>query len=87
MIVSSNALEHYGQQLIEELTEEANVAADGSLFVQQLRRRRNESGGVPEEDDGPSSSALQAVLQTDTLLCLMGCPVTFEVWRHVCVHV
>ena len=27
------------------------------------------------------------VLQTDALLCLMGCPVTFEVWRHVCVHV
>ena len=64
VIVSSDALEHYGQQLIEELTEEANVAADGSLFVQQLRRRRNESGGVPEEDDGPSSSALQAVQRT-----------------------
>ena len=34
--VSSDALEHYVQHLIKELTEEAHVAADGSLFVQQL---------------------------------------------------
>lgn len=74
------------QHLIEELVEEANVAADGSTFVQQLRRKRTGSDYIPEEDEGPPSSVLEAVqhtlmLQTDALLCVLGCPIALKVWK------
>lgn len=69
--------------MVEELTEEANIAADGSLFVQQLRRKRGDSDNVSEEDEDPPSSVLQAVQRTLMLqadaLCLLGCPVALQV--------
>lgn len=70
--------------MVEEITEDANIGADGSLFVQQLRRKRGDSDNVSEEDEDLPSSVLQAVqrtlmLQADALLCLLGCPVALQV--------
>lgn len=81
LTVICSALQH----LVEELAEEAIVAADGSSFVQQLRRKRPEPDDLPEEGRDHSSSVLQAVqhtlmLQVDVLLSLLGCPPNLEVY-------
>lgn len=76
------------QHLVEELAEEAIVAADGSLFVQKLRRKRPEPDDLPEEGRDHPSSVLQAVqrtlmLQADVLLSLPGRSLNLEVYRSL----